>query len=66
MLSRIQVRYLTCAFGVALVAAITALLGRNPLQIMLAPAGGIALGILIALVITQTKKLPVTATLGDL
>ena len=33
---------------------------------MLSPVGGVALGMAIALGITQSKKLPVNATLGDL
>lgn len=66
MLSRIPLRYVTSLFGIALVAAATVALGGNPVQLMLSPVGGIALGMAISLAITQAKKLPVTATLGDL
>ena len=66
MVARIPIRYVTSLFGIAVVAAATVAFGGNPLQLMLSPVGGIALGMAIALVITQVKKLPVTATLGDL
>lgn len=62
MLARIPIRYVTSLFGIAVVAAATVAFGGNPLQLMLSPVGGMA----IALAITQVKKLPVTATLGDL
>jgi membrane-associated phospholipid phosphatase len=63
MLARIPIRYVTSSFGIVLVAAATVYFGGNPLQLMV---GGIALGMAIALTITQSKKLPVNATLGDL
>lgn len=63
---RIPIRYVTSAVGIAVVLAVTTWLGGNPLQMMLAPVGGMALGMMIGLVITQSRKLPVTATLGDL
>lgn len=66
MRSRLPIRYVTSFFGIAVAAAITAYLGGNFLQMMLAPVGGIALGMAVALVITQSRKLPLTATLGDL
>jgi PDZ domain-containing secreted protein len=65
MLLRIPIRYMTSLFGIAVVAAATVWFGGNPVQLMLAPVGGGAMGMAISLGITQAKKLPVTATLGD-
>ena len=66
MLARIPIRYVTSLFGIAVVLAVTAYATENPVQLVIAPVGGIALGMAISLVITQVKKLPVSATLGDL
>ena len=66
MLARIPIRYVTSLFGIAVVLAVTAYVSENPIQLMIAPVGGIALGMAISLVITQARKLPVSATLGDL
>ena len=65
-MSRLPIRYATALVGILIVLLATAWLGGNPVQMLLAPVGGIALGRIVALVITQLRKLPVTATLGDL
>jgi hypothetical protein len=65
MLNHVQLRYLVCFFGSVFVAAVTALSGGSFLQIMLAPLGGIALGLATAKTVLGYYKLPATATYGE-
>ena len=65
MLNCVQLRYLVCFFGTVLIAAFTALSGGSLVQVILAPAGGIALGLATSKLLLDHFKLPAAATWGE-